>query len=421
MRKGQSIIEILIAVAIGTMMILGVITFIAPALKGSKDTEKLQTAAALARELGENVRVFAEADWHNMLNLLTGTTTYYINTGKSPFGVATGSESVLIGPTDSMLGFWKFDEGISSTTGDLGLGTSATLYNDASWVQGKAGQAVSFGGNTGHVVGTNDARLAYAGGALSASLWVKPDASDDEGNILSKPWNGSGQYNYRLFMGGGASTTISLDMTGATSYTLTAGKISSGSWHHVAFTVNASGTVKIYLDGRLSVSGTSTIISWVPGGGNGNVKLVMGCIYPYESNTCGGSTTYALKGLLDDVRMYDRTLSAAEIATLYNSPTFARSFLLDTVSRNASGTIVSAGGSVDPSTLKITVNYSWTGAATNTLIRYLARTRNFVLSQSDWSGGAGQTNSTTSLGNKFATSSNVDYSTSTGSLILPNY
>jgi len=422
MRKGQSLIEILISVAIGAIFILGVIAAIAPALKGNKDVENLQMGAALANGLMENIQVFSESDWHNLTSLATGSSNlYHLNTGKSPFVAATGTEATLSGPLDSLAGFWKFDEGSGTSTLDLGSsGIAGVLYNDVAWAtSSKSRYALSFGGSTAQVVGSSISGLKYQGGDMTISLWIKADATDDGGNLVSKPWNGGGEYNYRITSSGGTTSTLALNLSGATSYVLDGGSIPAGSWHHIAVVLYSSSSVNFYIDGSLSVSGTSGISNWAPNSGDANAKIVMGCIYPYESNNCAGSTAQDFKGLLDDVRIYRRVLSASEVKTLANGVEFSRSFYLADVGRDGSGKIVLSGGTNDPSTKKVIVNYLWGTVPTSTMSEYLTRSKDRVYTQTDWSGGSGQTSATTSINSRFASStSNVDYASTTGSITI---
>ena len=48
-------------------------------------------------------------------------------------------------------------------------------------------------------------------------LWVNLASDDSDGSIISKPWNGSGQYNYRIYNG---SDNIGVDILGTTAYSL---------------------------------------------------------------------------------------------------------------------------------------------------------------------------------------------------------
>ncbi len=130
-------------------------------------------------------------------------------------------------------------------------------------------------------------------------------------------------------------------------------------------------------------------------------------------------------GLIDDVRIYNRALSSGEITQIYND-SYKRYFYLNDVYRASSGTITTPVlGSYDPSTKQVIVGYSWAGGTTQTLGTFLTRNENFAIDQTDWSGGAAPSGTVLSTTNsQFATStSNIDYSTTTGSFYLgiPGY
>ncbi|MDO8515752.1 MAG: prepilin-type N-terminal cleavage/methylation domain-containing protein [bacterium] len=106
-REGQSLIELIIAIAIGAIMIIGAITLISPSLKSNSDTVKRQTAGTLAKELLENARVLAEANWHNIDSLATtSANVYYVNATSSPFTVASGEQTLAVGSTTYRRSFY---------------------------------------------------------------------------------------------------------------------------------------------------------------------------------------------------------------------------------------------------------------------------------------------------------------------------
>jgi len=99
-KTGQSLVEILVALAVGIIFVLGVMIVMQSSLKMGKDSEKIQTSASLARELMDNVKVFAESDWHNIYNLATTSANhYYLNTTSSPFTASSGDETIMVGTT----------------------------------------------------------------------------------------------------------------------------------------------------------------------------------------------------------------------------------------------------------------------------------------------------------------------------------
>lgn len=71
----------------------------------------------------------------------------------------------------------------------------------------------------------------------------------------------------------------------------------------------------------------------------------------------------------------------------------------------------------DSSTQKITVFVSWNDGSINT-VQYLTRNRNAIFAQTDWSGGNLLDQVITIPDNKFSTSTNIDYTTAAGSIVL---
>lgn len=108
---------------------------------------------------------------------------------------------------------------------------------------------------------------------------------------------------------------------------------------------------------------------------------------------------------------------AGDETILVSSTTYRRYFYVDNIGRDASENILSSGGTDDPSTQKVTVVYSWSSGTSSTLMIYLARFMNNVFAQTDWSGGPGQSGPATP-NNQFSTSSQINYATTTGSIII---
>ncbi len=99
-RNGQSIIEVLVASAVGVILITGAIVIIAPTLKGSSASTTRSVSVARAVDLLENVRAWSESDWNRIASLSTSTASqYYLTTSTSPFSVQSGVESLRLSTT----------------------------------------------------------------------------------------------------------------------------------------------------------------------------------------------------------------------------------------------------------------------------------------------------------------------------------
>src|SRR3989338_6620122 len=99
-RGGQSLIEVLIALLVGAIMIGAGAAIIAPVLRSNTQTLRAQVGTSLGKELLENVSVWGQGNWNNILALATTSANqYYLPTSPSPFSHATGTESIQVGTT----------------------------------------------------------------------------------------------------------------------------------------------------------------------------------------------------------------------------------------------------------------------------------------------------------------------------------
>jgi len=97
---GQSLLELLLAIAVGVILIGAMVVVIAPTLKINTETNEAKIGAALGRELVEDLRVVAEKDWHNIDTLATGTSNIFYVTSTNTLLVATsGLQNITIGTT----------------------------------------------------------------------------------------------------------------------------------------------------------------------------------------------------------------------------------------------------------------------------------------------------------------------------------
>lgn len=211
------------------------------------------------------------------------------------------------------VGAWTLDEGSGTSVFDSkGPGYVGTLYNSEVFSTDTPmaiGSSLALNGINQYidVANRSDGRLKYTGGELTLSAWVKPDPSDNTiGYIISKPWNGSGQYNYWLRRN--ADGTLLFQLYGASTYQLqTTAKVPAGKWSHVAASVDSNAKVTIYIDGYVVASGSHSIVSWTPPSGDTSLALAIGTYYPYQS--WAGNTAYSFYGLIDEPRLYVAALT----------------------------------------------------------------------------------------------------------------
>lgn len=101
--------------------------------------------------------------------------------------------------------------------------------------------------------------------------------------------------------------------------------------------------------------------------------------------------------------------------TTVSNITYTQFFFKENVNRDTPGNIVASGGAEDPSTQKIISHTQWLSAGQTSeaaLTVYLTRWRNLISQQTDWSGGLGQEGPISEFNQKFASSTGINYSSS---------
>ena len=218
----------------------------------------------------------------------------------------------------NLIGKWNFDEGTGTLADDSsGNGYNGTLTNAPTWTKGKVGKGLSFDGLNDYVTVASNSSLKYQGGNFSFAGWIYINSTETSGGyFFSKPWNGSGQYNYYLYTA--ANSTVTLNLHGASQDGLaTLAELAPGVWYHIAFTLDSSRNIVLYVNGVSNRTATHGITDWTPSSGDANLPLAIGTLYPYGEGW-GGVAGHAIDAKMDDIRVYGRTLTAGEIRTLYD-------------------------------------------------------------------------------------------------------
>jgi hypothetical protein len=212
--------------------------------------------------------------------------------------------------TTGLVGHWKLDEGSGSTTADSAGTNNGTLngMEAEDWINGALGQAVKFD-DSSEYLNAGDADII--GGATQASictwLYYLPASVTGDGSIISK----YGSDGWMLFVDdvawhSGNQNTISFTPDdGTTQVEGSQDLVTPGQWDHYCVTFSGGNYIKLYKNGILDTTHTTGVPAAIH---DNNLDLRMGI-------TSTGAR--ALNGQIDDVRIYDRALTAPEIAALY--------------------------------------------------------------------------------------------------------
>ncbi len=234
--------------------------------------------------------------------------------------------------SDGLIGHWTFDgQMTSSTTAYDSSPTHATgtLTNGPARVQGKLGQGLQFDGVDDYVSVVNGGGL----GSLQTgtiALWVKWIGTQSCGNscgaVVARQRDTFFTNQMISLNGSNPATAVVLwapyvwntyAITGSTA-------VGDGKWRHIAITYT-SGSHSLYVDGILDGTGNT-------GGGITDYDVVLSL-----GAWIGDGNSYS-RSQIDDVRIYNRILSADEIANLYSGTKGSR------VGKCGDGPILDADG-----------------------------------------------------------------------------
>ena len=215
-----------------------------------------------------------------------------------------GNNLSLWTSASGLVGYWSFDEGSGTTARDLsGRGNTGTLVNGPTWTTGRVGGALSFDGVNDHVdVGI---RSGLTPPNITIEAWVRADRLDDWDGIISNmsAW-GSG-FSLQI----GTVQRIAAMVSGH--YLRTTWAPVTGVWYHIVATHdNATSLNILYVNGREEARVTRSIFY------EANARTQIGVFYTSTPPTI---PALLFNGIIDEVRIYNRALSAAEIMANFNA------------------------------------------------------------------------------------------------------
>ena len=404
-RSGQSLIEILIALAVGSILIGAAALGIAFMIRSTSTNQNLQTASGLLRETVEKLRSWSGSDWQNTYSLTKGLTTkYFLNASSTTFYAVEGVESIWESEVrGGLIGRWGLDE----STGTIAYDMSGNNNNGILYGVSRATSSLCKASNCGffdsnYIDLDNSSILQIKD--FTVSGWIYASSIGDNLGVITKTTSADRQ-GWAIVI----QTTNKLNFYVGTPWVVVVSDdnfLASGQWIH--FAVVKTGTaVNFYKNGV--AWGTKTLSNDISDATLYNLQI--GRLYTDTSN-------YYFPGYIDDVRMYNRTLSVAEITRLASDRIFTRYFSVENTCRSTEATSTigttpcSIGYFEDPSTQKVTANVRWQTTQTIAelkIIDFLTRWKNEVFHQQDWSGGSGYEGPFTVPNNKFATStSNIN-------------
>ena len=212
--------------------------------------------------------------------------------------------SNVTSPPAGIVAGYAFDDGSGTSAADAsGHGITGTLTNGPAWAAGRYGGAISLDGNDDYVDLGNPTALRLTG-SMTVSAWINSSSFPaDDASVVSK--RGSIGFQLDTTLDGGPRTVgfKLTSSTGADMIRYGATALQTNTWYHVAGVYDAAaGTMTVYLNGQVDAGAQVGTITSTQQDSPENVRI--------GRRANGG---YLFNGRVDDVRIYDRALSATEI------------------------------------------------------------------------------------------------------------
>jgi hypothetical protein len=228
------------------------------------------------------------------------------------------------------------------------------------WVKGIYGDALKFDG-VGNFVQVPDSPSLDFSSNVTVMAWVKLPAGANLANtkILTKnAVNGASNLDFGIYNNSGTLVVYLGQGESGPSITVTSiGHVprSNNSWTNVAMTYNGT-FIDIYINGTLDSSDSYT------GGFNTNNGMPLTIGADNYQGAAGGTPFGFINGTIDDVMMFNRTLTPEEVLAHMNHPGPLSSIILAPSTGFASTTIAGSGFSDNSS-----ITIAWDGTTIPTI------------------------------------------------------
>ncbi|PZQ49100.1 MAG: hypothetical protein DI551_00155 [Micavibrio aeruginosavorus] len=232
-------------------------------------------------------------------------------------GVGTSSESGggNASLTGTLVSYWQMDETGGTSASDSSGNNNGTLVNAPAWTTGYLGNALQFTSASSQYVSV-ERSASLEPTAVTVVAWVKRTGSPATSTTIVAKSCSSGcspNYSYALTLeksGTSYYPTFGIGTASATSTLSGTSSAGDGQWVHVVGVYSPSATApqqKIYINGQLADS--KTLTDAIAYSKTVNDKVFIGS---------GGTGGPYMSGMIDDVRIYNYAMSAADINDLYN-------------------------------------------------------------------------------------------------------
>jgi len=236
-----------------------------------------------------------------------------VYTTKPPFGTQLDLTKSI---NKGLAAFWLLNEGSGNKAYDLsGNGNTGTLFNTdlsstSGWVPGRLGPSVALDGIDDYIEADQQLILNYP---FSISSWVLANPIGMSDYVIFGLTDKNIEHTqYGMLVGidelGRVMIRAQNKGVASDAYSLSSSRIDNNNWYHVVAIYESATQRRLYVNNILQLTSTTSITY------DTNVNR-------WSIGRWGDITPKSyFKGIIDEVRVFNRILTNTEISTLYNNP-----------------------------------------------------------------------------------------------------
>lgn len=210
-----------------------------------------------------------------------------------------------------LIAHWKFDDTNGLTARDSsGNGNDGVLFNGPTWISSRSGGALSFDGKDDYVSVPDSPSLNSIADQMTVTAWIMrrsdaPDYGSIIGRRMGEGWDDAWNLSYKMDPGKNYFFLVNV-LDGETQVIGPSSVSDVNKWVHLAG-VYQNGKLRIYRNGSPASSAdcAGAIV-------RDHNQIVIGACDAGDNN---GITEF-IDAAVDEIRLYNRALSDAEIAVL---------------------------------------------------------------------------------------------------------